>query len=186
MSKVLLTYCLFGLLTLVSGCVEPHRDPALAKIEMPADFGLELTVHGKLDTADPMLQPARYVLEPNRRLRALVGELAETRSFPRIVRVLTPADYEAIYHLIDEAHLFVEPTSPGAELLKAGKPADSPTLYQVRIYAKGKAHHYATTPVESPPTIQLHARLAELAVGPGSIRPPTSRPAETQTSNEEK
>lgn len=183
MMKALLPFCILGILVLVPGCVEPHRDPALARIDMPSDFSVELTVRGDSEAGDPMLQPARYVLEPNRRLRALVGERAETRSFPRIVRVLTPADYEAIYQLVEDTHLFVEPTSPNADSFNAGKSADSPTLYEVRIHEKGRAHRYATTPAESPPTVRLHARLAELAAGPGSIRPPTSRPAETQTSS---
>jgi hypothetical protein len=180
MLKVPLSLCLLLLLAPLHGCVEPNRDPALAKIAMPSDFALELTVHGDPAASDPLRQPSQYVLEPNRRLRAVTGLPAGARSFPRLVRVLSPADYEALYQIIDDAHLMVEPTSPGAEALRAGKAPESPALYELRIHAHGRTHRYATTPTESPPTVRLHARLAELATGAGAIRPPSSRPAATE------
>jgi hypothetical protein len=106
---------LVALILMLAGCVSPRKDPRLRAIRMPSDFALELSVRGEPDSDDPTRQSVRYVVESNRRMRMLVGQRAQTRTFPRFLRDLTPTEFESLWDQIDQSNLLSEPTSPLAQ-----------------------------------------------------------------------
>lgn len=176
---MLRTTALVGLVLALTSCVSPHQDKRLSRIEMPSDFAVEFNVRGDSAAEDPMRQSAQYVVEANRRMRVISGSRAETRTFPRFLRDVTPTEFEALWAHVRDANLMAEPTSPGAEGYgqppttapapppaeapdTAGAPAESGALYTVAITARGRTNRYATTPSESPPTASLLAMLLEL------------------------
>lgn len=152
-----------------AGCRTQADDPRLASIAMPPDFAIEFLQRGQLAGDNPAKQSTYYVVESNRRLRASLGALAESRAFPPIARVLTPAELEALFEFVRDRHLLTEPTSPRAEALRAGQ--GDGVLYEVTLAAHGATHRYATTPAESPATAQLFLQLEALRASGTFLEP---------------
>jgi hypothetical protein len=153
---------LLGLILLLASCVSPHRDPKLRAIEMPADFAIEFAVQGETESTDAMRQSAQYVVEANRRMRVLAGRRAETRTFPRFLRDLTPAEFESLWVHVKDTNLMSEPTSPGAE---ASTTIDTTTLP-------------ATPPPPPPdPTKPFDGTTPEVAVTDEAPAEPAMNPA---------
>jgi len=152
------TTCLFLLLP-VLGC-HPNSSPqpgqTLSRPGLPPDFALQFHVVGDPFTNDPLRQTSQYVLEANRHLHVATGPTATRDSYPPLTRVIPHAEYEHLIRHVLRCHLMAEPTSPAAE-------SSNTTLrYEVTLFANGRTHRYATTPAESPPTIQLLQKLVKI------------------------
>lgn len=148
----------FLLLLPVLGC-HPNRSSqlgqALPRPGLPPDFALQFHVIGDPSTNDPLRQTSQYVLEANRHLHVATEPTATRHFYPPLTRVFSHAEYENLIRHVLRCHLMAEPTSPAAESSNA-------TLrYEVIIFANGRTHRYATTPAESPPTVQLLQKLAK-------------------------
>ena len=156
--SVLLT----GVLIVSVGCLPSGRDPRLAHLPIPPDFALNFFVAGQPDSRDPMRRPSRYVIEPDRRLRVTVGRDAGDVGLPPAVRTLGPEEFDQVVLFVQALHLTAEPTSPAAERSRAN-PTENAVVYHVEIYGRDRLHRYATTPAESPPTVQLLAQLVALS-----------------------
>jgi hypothetical protein len=159
------------------GCkTEPVKQGA-SEMSIPADFALQLRVHGKAGAKDVAQQSVDYVVESNRALRVAGASWgAQGRVFPPLLRYLDYKEFDSLYRLIQTANLAAEPTSPNGELAAKGKPiADA--WYEVTITFGGRTHAYATTGAESPPTSQLLVRLHELRSGHRLGASPGAAPA---------
>lgn len=132
---------------------------------LPPDFALQFHVAGDPSTNDPLRQTSQYVLEANRHLHVATGPTATRHAYPPLTRVIPHAEYEHLIRHVMRSHLMAEPTSPAAESSNA-------TLrYEVTLFANGRTHRYATTPAESPPTVQLLQKLVKTRSPAAKNRP---------------
>ena len=158
-----LIFILLPTMGLLVSCTEYGNDPRWFQHSVPPDFALQLQVSGHAGTEDPLRRSSLYVLEPNRRLRMAIGSDADKTSFPTVIQILSPSAFEAIFRFVETQHLLAEPTSPVADQAMIDR-ASHEVIYHVEIYTHSRLHRYATTPTESPPTVQLLAKLIELTV----------------------
>ncbi len=142
----------------------PRAQPASHRAT--PDFAVVFLVRGEASSANLLRQTSRYVLEANRSLRSVRGAAATRRTYPPLRRRLTAPETESIFDHLRRHQLLAEPTSPGADQKAAGADDDpdaQTVIYELSITAHGRTHRYATTPRESPPTIQLLKMLAQYA-----------------------
>jgi len=160
-----------SILLLVAGCTVRPAEPGEVTAE-PIWFSVELVVNGDPYANNPRRRKGRYLLEANRNLRAISGPTARTQTYPPYLRRVAHAEFLDIYRHVVEHELNAEPTSPNAEpaTTETPLPETEPSIvYHVTLNVNGQWHRYATTAEESPPTVQLLARLIEASVSvPGS------------------
>ena len=130
--------------------------------QAPPDFAVVFLVRGEASSTNVLRQTSRYLMEANRSLRAVSGAVATRRTYPSLRRRLTAPETESIFDHVRRHQLLAEPTSPGAEQ-RAADPGTERVIYELSITAHGHTHSYATTPRESPPTIQLLKLLVQYA-----------------------
>lgn len=152
---------LLMLATLLAACAsEPAPAPATraASTTTPADFALVITVRpeGFVDPADPLQQPAQYVLEPNRSLRVAIGPGAHHHLFPPVTATLSPQEMTQLYSLIESAEL--DKLDPREAL----NLTDAQVTYEISLTANGATHHVVTTGRQTPAVRRVLARLAKL------------------------
>ena len=151
----------FMVVTILAGCAG-EVGPVPSDGRVPPDFAIEFMIRGNPDSRNPRTQWSRYVLEPNRGLRASFGRHAVVQTYPRFVRRLKHRELERIYRHVTRHQLLAEPTSPRSETLETSKPPTD-VIYDVSIDSAERRHRYATTPEESPPTVSLLVLLMHLA-----------------------
>lgn len=84
----------------------------------PADFALAVTVFGpEFDEADIAdlprpFRPARYIVEPNRELRASIGPGSDAETYPPLTRRLERRQMAQLWRLVRDAGL-LDPSHPG-------------------------------------------------------------------------
>ncbi len=111
-----------GTMVLLAGCGSTARpegagDARMVSAMPPDDFWVSATVLGPVRTASATsalaraLRPGRYVVEPDRGLRAALGVGAMETSFPPQTRLLTRTEFAELWTLVN-----------GAGLLDAGHP----------------------------------------------------------------
>ena len=118
-------------------------------------------VDGSAESDDVLRQKAQYVLFSDRRLHVALGTGVTARYYPKLTRLVSPNEFDALVRYVLDHQLLSEPTSPAAEVLLASPDAAELT-YHVAIFARGRRYEYVTTPAESPPTVGLLARLTAL------------------------
>ena len=146
----LISLILLFVLSSLAGC-SPTPPPAVDGL--PPDFDLQFTVQGNLTSTDPFERSARYVLLPNRQFRALLGSSSQERTYPRLVRVVSPEEFVSVYQFIHQ-HSPEEGAVPNA--------TPGPIRYQIVFVSYGKHYRLNTTPEESPLARELLGRLLEL------------------------
>jgi len=138
------------------GCGHNDQTTGMTHPMLPPDFALRFCVAGTGSSDHPLEQTSQYVVEPNRDLRVMVGPTATAKYYPPKSRTLQREEYYDLAQYALSSYLMSEQTSRGAG---AGHPK---VRYSVEITAHGHTHRYATTPDESPPTVQLLRRLVVL------------------------
>ena len=121
----LLAGAILTLLLLSPGCAAQRQaryDAAVAAEQPPADFWLAVTVlKAPADTASraaayqriPLARrPTRYVIEPDRMLRAAVGSGASEETFPPETRRLSESEFQSLWSMLR-----------GSSLVQNGHPA---------------------------------------------------------------
>lgn len=96
-------------LTSAAACCAPSTrevgfGPAATLQEVPADFWLTATVvgpprSGPLSAVPREVRPGRYVMEPDRQLRAALGTGATEQSFPPVTRRLSAEQVSELWTL---------------------------------------------------------------------------------------
>ena len=150
MSKVHSLKACVVVMLLLAGCSAPFPPAADG---LPPDFGLEFSVHGDLHSRDPFVRSARYVLLPSRQFRALLGSTSEIRTYPRLVRVVSPEEFATVYHAVHDR---------GLEKSGADPKPEAKIAYDILIVANGEHYRLTTTPEQLPAAKELLGRLLEL------------------------
>lgn len=104
----------------------------------PEDFWVSVTIYGPIrsggqpaiDALPRSMRPGRYVVEPDRQLRAALGAGATDASFPPPTRRLTQNNLADLYRLCRAADLF-NPKHPNL----ASSPPDPETIIGKTVYA---------------------------------------------------
>lgn len=149
----------------LAGCAVGEPGPFTGAAGRPADLAVEFSVEGHRATVNMLRQPGMYVLDPSRRLRYAHGRGSPEGFYPREQRTVPPREFRLIERLVHDRRLLAEPTSPRAEAVLRGE-ADAPVLYRVIISGWGQINRYVTTPEESPPSVEL---LAKLVLASGGV-----------------
>lgn len=116
-TQILAVVTIFFVLAL-AGCAgtrQARYDAALASEQAPGDFWLSVTVlKAPADTASraaayrrmPLAtRPARYIIEPDRILRAAVGSGATDETFPPETRQLSEAEFQELWSTLRSSGL---------------------------------------------------------------------------------
>lgn len=160
--------------TCLAGCTLRSVEPGEATHE-PICFSVHFEVDGDPDERNLRRRRSCYVLEANRDLRVIRGSSAHAQTYPPFVNQLSHAQFHALFRHAVDHELLVEPTSPNAEAPReVDDGIDGNVIYRVAINLNGKWNQYATTPGESPPTVQLLAGLidaVEAVPSPWRIEP---------------
>ena len=141
--------------------------------DAPVQFSVEFEVDGEPASDNPRRIRSRYVLEANRDLRVTRGSSARVQTYPPFNHQLSHADFLAVYRHVIDHELSAEPTSPNAETPRdIVEAVEADVVYHVTLNVNGRWHRDATTPAESPPTVQLLAHLIDAtAAKSGPWRP---------------
>ena len=105
MTRLLTLIALVCTIPLVSACGStPHTEPRGAiptgDPRPPADFALAVTVMGEEVTTGWVLEPARFVIEPDGVLRAATGAGVGPSVYPPRTRRLTDAQVSDVYSVV--------------------------------------------------------------------------------------
>lgn len=166
---------------LLCGCgmttprMEPTEPAELSPLpeEMPADFGLSVTVlsdeiePGRIGRLPRWQRPARFVIEPDRVLRASDGPGVSTRLFPAATRRLDAGQMLGLWEMVRGTGV-VRPGHPGAVAWSDGEPPISAGSVAVITVSAGGERRTVIVPVdEADPDAGaarvLVDRLADLA-----------------------
>lgn len=144
----------------LQGCDRTENLVGRAHPALPPDFALRFHVSGGVGSNDFLYKTSQYVVEPNRQLRMAFGAGVTADDYPNLVRrTISRAEFYDLSQHIDRHHLMSEPTSVGSEA------PDVTVRYKVEITSHGRTHRYATSPAESPPSVQLLRLLIALHAG---------------------
>ncbi len=152
----------------VSGCAEssaPMSAPRSGRSTVPPDFTVDLLVIGKDhqqrggQSADPSLpvayRSARYLVQPDRTLRAAVGPGVDWRGIPSAPIRLSYDQYVLIYRTWSQ----IRPPADGSEA-----PGDGGMVtYHLRVRRAQQWHQQQTTPRADPAALQLVEQLGRWA-----------------------
>lgn len=146
-----------------------------ADAPQPADFWLAVTVMGPVQPTPAAterlpraLRPARYVLEPDRVLRAGLGAAAADTAFPPRTRQLSVDQHADVWRLVASSGLMAADHPAAVSAAPTTLPAPDATVYVLSFHAAG-AHGVRVlraAPEPDPDTPRAAAiadRLAELA-----------------------
>jgi len=171
------------------GCNPPPVKQGATEMSIPADFAIQLRVHGKPGAKEVSQQTVDYVVEPNRAFHVAGGSWgSQGRVFPPLLRHLDYQEFNSLFRIVAGNNLAVEPSSPNGEAAAKGK-SPGTVWYEVVICSGGRTHKYSTTGEESPPTSQLLGRLHELRIGrklgasPAATQPAAAPAAPAAPSN---
>jgi hypothetical protein len=159
-----------GLVIGMAGCgVDQPPGPALPQrgeqTAVPPDFTIDLLVIGKdhqqrgAQRADPSLpsiyRSARYLVQPDRTLRAAIGPGVDWRGVPSAPIRLTPGQYASIYRTWAQ----IGPASADAQGAGDGGMAS----YLLRVRVNQQWYDQRTTPRADPAASRLVEQLGQLA-----------------------
>jgi hypothetical protein len=117
--------------------------PGASSAAAPADFWLSVTVAGPnraggLPATPRDERPARYIIEPDRQLRAAVGTGASEESFPPAVRRLNDEQIDRLWVIVRDGGFLRpdHPAEPKGLILFDTLPEK--TMYVVNVFASGQ------------------------------------------------
>ncbi len=147
------TAALAVLLTL-SGCILTPAEPV--EVAYPPDFALVFHVKAPVGSPDPIHQPSRYLLGPDRVLRVAVGPESDNPGYryPPPRAKLTAAQMGRIYELADYV-------TYNGQVLDPAWPADQ-VVYHVSLTRLGQTQITTLTPAQSPELVDLLSHLVGL------------------------
>jgi hypothetical protein len=82
---------------LASCSTSSERDTIAFPEQRPSDFTLGVVVFGDLESTEPAIRSARYIIEPDGTLRASFGEGSDGLTYPPITRRVDDSTLDAIW-----------------------------------------------------------------------------------------
>lgn len=109
----------------------------------PSDFWISLTVAGPsraggVSATPRAMRPARYVMEPDRQLRAAVGLGASEASFPPALRRLSDEQVARLWRIVDAAGFMGPDHASRAKGMIVFETLPEKTMYALNIFAQGE------------------------------------------------
>lgn len=136
------------LATALFGCAgSPARlgDAAALPERAPEDFGLTITVMGPVRAGGDLayasigakLRPGRYIIEPDRSLRAALGPAADDSAYPPRTRRLSATEMDELWSLVKSSGVLAEDQAGSASRAPSLDMVAGRTVYVVTTRAMG-------------------------------------------------
>ena len=165
MTRLLTLIAIACTFTLVSACRSGPEEPAGGAIPTgetrpPADFALAVTVLGEEGTTGWVLEPARFVVEPDGVLRAATGAGVGPTVYPSRTRRLTEPQINELYAMVVRAGL---DRGLGGEPYRLGdiQPAGAWIVVEVTAHEHRRSTFYV--PDEDRDVVDLVRQLRRLS-----------------------
>lgn len=160
------------LILLLVGCASAPKRPVDLD-HAPPDFALGVTVFSpageasEIDAQPRPLRPARYIVEPDRVLRAAIGPGSSPAVYPRQTRRLDAHQADRLWLLVVESGMLESDAASRIDSVDTFLPARTRTVASISITCAGSTHHHAVRlpsgDEESQGVLTLVDQLADLA-----------------------
>lgn len=155
-----------GLLLAGPGCTNGRTPDDLIGVDpnrTPARFAVSLTIMGTASD-DPVLRPARYIVEADGTLRAGVGPAATPKDYPPIIRRLDERQFAGLWSLVDRSRIMLDPDparigNPETEERRFGRTS---AVVWARTGGRTRAGRYELVPPD-PDAARVEPLVRELA-----------------------
>lgn len=172
----MLVACVLVVLAGCAGSSQHSSNAAVVAERVPEDFWLSITVMGPVraggDAAYEQigagLRPGRYVVEPDRSLRAAVGPAAEDWAYPPRLRRISASEMAEVWSLVRSSGVLAADHPDTASRAPSLEMVTGRTVYVVSTHADG-ARRVVVINVEPEPAASAAAvrpmieRVAKMA-----------------------
>lgn len=144
-----------GLTIATVGCARDSQTSTLGSgLEVPVDFALAVTVFAPASAdrnsrVPVSRRPARYVLEPDRVLKASTGPGSDERTYPPRVRQLTREEFDRVWEMTRESNALSPEESASVGSPETFVPPRGRTCWLISTCAFGKRTSAALEPASA-------------------------------------